>query len=205
MQPAGGPEGPGRDQEQSTGPTSRSCGGFDVQRLLPRGQVEEVRKGVHDVMKNSGPAAATCSVRRTTSWPTCRSRTSFAMLGAGRRITASTAATRSTDDRSRESISRKERFACRDEPVWKIPEGGKRRPEGWSGPRCGPQVEEGDHKLRRQALAGGRSPRHLTAGDPRTTVFFPASRYRATGSTAQIIFIQEMLITAQGDEGLVSS
>lgn len=27
-------------------------GGFDVQRLLPRGQVEAVRQGVHDVMKN---------------------------------------------------------------------------------------------------------------------------------------------------------
>ncbi|MGN2393577.1 uroporphyrinogen decarboxylase family protein, partial [Pelomicrobium sp. G1] len=27
-------------------------GGLDVQRLLPRGQVEDVRKGVHDVMKN---------------------------------------------------------------------------------------------------------------------------------------------------------
>lgn len=30
-------------------------GGFDVQRLLPRGTVEEVRKGVHDVMKNFAP------------------------------------------------------------------------------------------------------------------------------------------------------
>ena len=27
-------------------------GGFDVQRLLPRGQVEEVRQGVLDVMRN---------------------------------------------------------------------------------------------------------------------------------------------------------
>ncbi len=29
-------------------------GGFDVQNLLPRGQVEDIRKGVHDVMKNLG-------------------------------------------------------------------------------------------------------------------------------------------------------
>jgi len=32
-------------------------GGFDVQRLLPRGQVEDVRKGVHDVIKNLGPGS----------------------------------------------------------------------------------------------------------------------------------------------------
>jgi uroporphyrinogen decarboxylase len=31
------------------------AGGFDVQKILPRGQVEDVRKGVFEVMKNLGP------------------------------------------------------------------------------------------------------------------------------------------------------
>jgi len=31
------------------------AGGFDVQRILPRGQVEDVRKGVFECMKNLGP------------------------------------------------------------------------------------------------------------------------------------------------------
>lgn len=31
------------------------CGGFDVQRILPRGQVEDVRKGVFECFKNLGP------------------------------------------------------------------------------------------------------------------------------------------------------
>ena len=54
MQPAGGL----KDQQaikQKYGADIALCGGFDVQRLLPRGQVEDVRKGVHDVMKNLGP------------------------------------------------------------------------------------------------------------------------------------------------------
>ena len=51
MQPTGG----NKDQvgiKKKFGGDIALIGGFDVQRLLPRGQVEEVRKGVHDVMKN---------------------------------------------------------------------------------------------------------------------------------------------------------
>ena len=51
MQPTGG----NKDQvgiKKKFGEDISLIGGFDVQRLLPRGQVEDVRKGVHDVMKN---------------------------------------------------------------------------------------------------------------------------------------------------------
>lgn len=51
MQPTGGL----KDQvgvKQKYGNDLALIGGFDVQRLLPRGQVEEVRKGVLEVMKN---------------------------------------------------------------------------------------------------------------------------------------------------------
>lgn len=51
MQPTGG----NRDQvglKRKFGADIALIGGFDVQNLLPRGQVEDVRKGVHDVMKN---------------------------------------------------------------------------------------------------------------------------------------------------------
>ena len=51
MQPTGG----NKDQagiKKKYGNDSAFIGGFDVQNLLPRGQVEDVRKGVHDVMKN---------------------------------------------------------------------------------------------------------------------------------------------------------
>ena len=51
MQPTGG----NKDQvgiKKKYGDDIALVGGFDVQRLLPRGQVEEVRQGVHDVMKN---------------------------------------------------------------------------------------------------------------------------------------------------------
>lgn len=51
MQPTGGL----KDQpaiKAKYGQDMALIGGLDVQRLLPRGQVEDVRKGVHDVMKN---------------------------------------------------------------------------------------------------------------------------------------------------------
>lgn len=51
MQPTGG----NKDQvgiKRKFGADIALIGGFDVQNLLPRGQVEDVRKGVHDVMKN---------------------------------------------------------------------------------------------------------------------------------------------------------
>jgi uroporphyrinogen decarboxylase len=51
MQPTGG----NKDQvgiKKKYGNDIALIGGFDVQRLLPRGQVEEVRQGVLDVMKN---------------------------------------------------------------------------------------------------------------------------------------------------------
>ncbi|KAA3421530.1 uroporphyrinogen decarboxylase family protein, partial [Streptococcus pneumoniae] len=51
MQPTGGL----KDQpaiKAKYGKDIALIGGLDVQRLLPRGQVEDVRKGVHDVMKN---------------------------------------------------------------------------------------------------------------------------------------------------------
>jgi uroporphyrinogen decarboxylase len=51
MQPTGGL----KDQPAVKAKYGRDMaliGGLDVQRLLPRGQVEDVRKGVHDVMKN---------------------------------------------------------------------------------------------------------------------------------------------------------
>ncbi len=51
MQPAGG----NKDQaglKKKYGNDIAFIGGFDVQTLLPRGQVEDIRKGVHDVMKN---------------------------------------------------------------------------------------------------------------------------------------------------------
>ncbi len=51
LQPAGGL----KDQvgiKKKFGGDIALIGGFDVQRLLPRGQVEEVRQGVLDVMKN---------------------------------------------------------------------------------------------------------------------------------------------------------
>jgi uroporphyrinogen decarboxylase len=53
MQPTGG----NKDQvglKKSYGNDITFIGGFDVQRLLPRGQVEDVRKGVHDTIKNLG-------------------------------------------------------------------------------------------------------------------------------------------------------
>jgi uroporphyrinogen decarboxylase len=53
MQPTGG----NKDQvglKKSYGDDITFIGGFDVQRLLPRGQVEDVRKGVHDTIKNLG-------------------------------------------------------------------------------------------------------------------------------------------------------
>ena len=56
MQPTGGL----KDQaavKQKYGKDIALVGGFDVQRLLPRGQVEDVRKGVHDVIKNLGPGS----------------------------------------------------------------------------------------------------------------------------------------------------
>jgi uroporphyrinogen-III decarboxylase len=54
MQPVGGL----KDQQaikRKYGAEIALAGGFDVQRLLPRGQVEEVRKGVFEVMKNLAP------------------------------------------------------------------------------------------------------------------------------------------------------
>ncbi len=54
MQPTGGL----KDQasiKQKYGKDICLAGGFDVQRILPRGQVEDVRKGVFEVMKNLGP------------------------------------------------------------------------------------------------------------------------------------------------------
>lgn len=51
MQPTGG----NKDQvgiKQKYGRDLALIGGFDVQRLLPRGQVEAIREGVLDVMKN---------------------------------------------------------------------------------------------------------------------------------------------------------
>lgn len=51
MQPAGG----NKDQagiKKKYGKDIAFIGGFDVQNLLPRGQVEDVRKGVFEVMKN---------------------------------------------------------------------------------------------------------------------------------------------------------
>jgi len=54
MQPVGGL----KDQQaikRKYGADIALAGGFDVQRLLPRGQVEEVRKGVLDVMTNLAP------------------------------------------------------------------------------------------------------------------------------------------------------
>lgn len=53
MQPTGG----NKDQvglKQKYGKDICFIGGFDVQRLLPRGQVEDVRQGVCEVMKNLG-------------------------------------------------------------------------------------------------------------------------------------------------------
>ncbi|MDH3580622.1 MAG: uroporphyrinogen decarboxylase family protein [Hyphomicrobiales bacterium] len=53
MQPTGG----NKDQvglKKKYGGDISLVGGFDVQRLLPRGQVEDIRKGVHDVIKNLG-------------------------------------------------------------------------------------------------------------------------------------------------------
>jgi uroporphyrinogen decarboxylase len=53
MQPTGGL----KDQveiKRKHGADIALIGGFDVQRLLPRGQVEQVRQGVCDVMKNLG-------------------------------------------------------------------------------------------------------------------------------------------------------
>lgn len=53
MQPTGG----NQDQvgiKKKYGNDISFIGGFDVQRLLPRGQVEDVRKGVHDTIKNLG-------------------------------------------------------------------------------------------------------------------------------------------------------
>jgi uroporphyrinogen-III decarboxylase len=54
MQPTGGL----KDQpaiKAKYGKDIALIGGFDVQRLLPRGQVEDVRKGVLEVMKNLAP------------------------------------------------------------------------------------------------------------------------------------------------------
>ncbi|MFQ5994928.1 MAG: uroporphyrinogen decarboxylase family protein [Acidiferrobacterales bacterium] len=54
MQPTGG----NKDQEglkKKYGDKIAFVGGLDVQRLLPRGQVENVRQGVLDVMKNLAP------------------------------------------------------------------------------------------------------------------------------------------------------
>lgn len=51
MQPTGG----NKDQvglKRKYGADLALIGGYDVQNLLPRGQVEAVRKGVHDTMKN---------------------------------------------------------------------------------------------------------------------------------------------------------
>lgn len=56
MQPTGGL----KDQpaiKAKYGADMALIGGLDVQRLLPRGQVEDVRKGVHDVMKNLAPGS----------------------------------------------------------------------------------------------------------------------------------------------------
>jgi len=53
MQPTGG----NKDQvglKKKYGNDISLIGGFDVQRLLPRGQVEDVRQGVLDVMRNLG-------------------------------------------------------------------------------------------------------------------------------------------------------
>ncbi len=53
MQPTGG----NKDQagiKKKYGNDIAFIGGFDVQNLLPRGQVEDIRKGVHDVMKTIG-------------------------------------------------------------------------------------------------------------------------------------------------------
>lgn len=56
MQPTGGL----KDQpaiKAKYGQDMALIGGLDVQRLLPRGQVEDVRKGVHDVMRNLAPGS----------------------------------------------------------------------------------------------------------------------------------------------------
>ncbi len=53
MQPTGG----NKDQagiKKKYGNDIAFIGGFDVQNLLPRGQVEDIRKGVHDVIKTMG-------------------------------------------------------------------------------------------------------------------------------------------------------
>jgi uroporphyrinogen decarboxylase len=51
LQPTGGNKNQA-EIKQKYGKDLALIGGFDVQRLLPRGQVEEVRQGVFDVMKN---------------------------------------------------------------------------------------------------------------------------------------------------------
>ena len=51
MQPTGGNKNQA-EIKQKFGNDLAFIGGFDVQRLLPRGQVEDVRKGVYEVMKN---------------------------------------------------------------------------------------------------------------------------------------------------------
>ena len=53
MQPTGG----NKEQveiKKKYGDDIAFVGGFDVQNLLPRGQVEDIRKGVHDTIKNLG-------------------------------------------------------------------------------------------------------------------------------------------------------
>jgi len=54
MQPTGGLKDQATIKQKYGGDVSL-IGGFDVQRLLPRGQVEEVRAGVLNVMKNLAP------------------------------------------------------------------------------------------------------------------------------------------------------
>ncbi len=44
-----------REIKSAYGSDLAMCGGFDVQRLLPRGQVEAIRQGVLDVMKDYAP------------------------------------------------------------------------------------------------------------------------------------------------------
>ena len=51
MQPTGGLK-KQAEIKKKFGADIALVGGFDVQRLLPRGQVEDVRQGVLDVMKN---------------------------------------------------------------------------------------------------------------------------------------------------------
>ena len=53
MQPTGGNKNQVELKKQH-GDDIAFIGGFDVQRLLPRGQVEAVRNGVCEVMKNLG-------------------------------------------------------------------------------------------------------------------------------------------------------